>query len=75
VTSNWFGLGHRIRVDVSSSNFPRWDRNLNTAGRNYDEATQVTARNTVHHSPERPSYLVLPIMDKILDAMDDGSPF
>jgi predicted acyl esterase len=63
VTSNWFGPGHRIRVDVSSSNFPRWDRNLNTGGRNYDESAYVPARNTVHHSPARPSYLVLPIVD------------
>jgi hypothetical protein len=63
VTSNWFGPGHRIRLEVSSSNFPRWDRNLNTGGRNFDESTHVPARNTVHHSPERPSYLVLPIVD------------
>jgi putative CocE/NonD family hydrolase len=38
-TSNYFKPGHRIRVDVTSSNFPRWDRNLNTGGNNYDEAT------------------------------------
>lgn len=63
VTSNWFGPGHRIRLDVSSSNFPRWDRNLNTGGNNYDESNFVTARNTVHHSRERPSYLLLPIVD------------
>ncbi len=36
-TSNWFGPGHRIRVEISSSNFPRFDRNLNTGGNNYDE--------------------------------------
>jgi len=62
-TSNYFGPGHRIRLEVSSSNFPRWDRNLNTGGRNYDESEFATARNAVHHSATRPSYLVLPIVD------------
>jgi hypothetical protein len=62
-TSNYFGPGHRIRLEVSSSNFPRWDRNLNTGGHNYDESEFATARNTVHHSATHPSYLVLPIVD------------
>lgn len=63
VTSNYFGAGHRIRLEVTSSNFPRWDRNLNTGGRNYDESKYVTARNNVHHSPTRPSVLVLPFVE------------
>ncbi len=37
-TSNYFEAGHRIRMEVSSSNFPRFDRNLNTGGKNYDES-------------------------------------
>ncbi len=36
-TSNYFPAGHRIRIEVSSSNFPRFDRNMNTGGNNYDE--------------------------------------
>ena len=63
VTSNYFGPGHRIRLEVSSSNFPRWDRNLNTGGNNYDETEYVVARNAVHHSAARPSMLILPIVD------------
>jgi len=63
VTSNYFGPGHRIRLEVSSSNFPRWDRNLNTGGNNYDESEFVVAENTVYHSAEYPSYIVLPIVD------------
>lgn len=63
VTSNYFGPGHRIRLEVSSSNFPRWDRNLNTGGNNYDEKDFVVARNTVHHSAAHPSFIVLPIVD------------
>ena len=54
-TSNWFAPGHRIRIEVSSSNFPRFDRNLNTGGRNYDESEGVIANNAVHHSRQYPS--------------------
>lgn len=62
VTSNYFGPGHRIRLEVSSSNFPRFDRNLNTGGRNYDETEWVVAENEVHHSEGRASYLMLPLI-------------
>ena len=44
-TSNYFAPGHRLRIEVSSSNFPRFDRNLNTGGNNYDEAKGVVAHN------------------------------
>ena len=54
-TSNYFAPGHRLRIEVSSSNFPRFDRNLNTGGNNYDEAKGVAARNSVHHSKQYPS--------------------
>ena len=49
-TSNFFPAGHRIRIEVSSSNFPRFDRNMNTGGKNYDETEGVVAHNMVHHS-------------------------
>ncbi len=51
-TSNYFAAGHRIRIEISSSNFPRFDRNLNTGGNNYDEAKGVVAHNAVHHSSQ-----------------------
>lgn len=60
--SNYFAAGHRIRLEVSSSNFPRLDRNLNTGGNNYDETQWVVARNSVFHSTKYPSHLVLPIV-------------
>jgi uncharacterized protein len=63
-TSNYFAAGHRIRIEVSSSNFPRFDRNLNTGGRNYDEASPVTARNVVHHSPQHPSQVTLSVVPR-----------
>ena len=62
VTANVFGAGHRVRVEVSSSNFPRYDRNLNTGGRNHDETQGVVASNVVHHSEQYPSRIVLPVL-------------
>ncbi|HET9713523.1 MAG TPA: CocE/NonD family hydrolase [Pyrinomonadaceae bacterium] len=61
-TSNYFASGHRIRIEVSSSNFPRFDRNLNTGGHNYDEAKGVVARNAVHHSRQYPSEIKLTVV-------------
>ena len=61
-TSNYFAKGHRIRVEVSSSNFPRFARNLNTGGNNFDETESVVAHNTIHHSDKYPSQIKLPIV-------------
>jgi uncharacterized protein len=61
-TSNYFPARHRIRLEISSSNFPRFDRNLNTGGNNYDETRWVVARNTVHHTRSQVSYVLLPIV-------------
>lgn len=61
-TANVFEAGHRIRVEVTSSNFPKFVRNLNTGGRNEFESEGVAATNTVHHAPGRLSYLSLPVV-------------
>ena len=61
--SNYFAPGHRVRVEVSSSNFPRFDRNLNTGGNNYDESTGVIAHNQVHHSQQYPSSITLSVVN------------
>ena len=63
-TSNYFPAGHRLRIEVSSSNFPRFDRNLNTGGRNYDEATGVVAHNVIHHSVQYPSSLTITTVNR-----------
>jgi hypothetical protein len=63
-TSNYFAAGHRVRVEVSSSNFPRFDRNMNTGGNNYDEAKGVVAHNAVHHSRQYPSQVTLSVVKK-----------
>jgi putative CocE/NonD family hydrolase len=61
-TSNVFLPGHRIRLDITSSNFPRWDRNLNTAAP-YAEGTEaITAQQTILHDYSHPSQVILPIV-------------
>jgi hypothetical protein len=63
-TSNYFSAGHRLRIEVSSSNFPRFDRNLNTGGNNYDEAEGVVAHNTVYHSARYPSSVTVTVVKR-----------
>jgi hypothetical protein len=60
--ANYFGPGHRIRIEVSSSNFPRFDRNLKPGGINHDEKKWAVARNTLHHSARYRSHIVLPVI-------------
>ncbi len=62
VTAVRFGRGHRIRLEVASSNFPLMERNLNTGGNNFDETTWVVARNAVIVGGERASQVMLPVI-------------
>ncbi|MGB5371980.1 MAG: CocE/NonD family hydrolase [Flavobacteriaceae bacterium] len=64
VTSNYFDKGHRIRIEISSSNFPRFARNLNTGGANFDESKGVIAHNEIYHDSKYPSHIVLPMIVK-----------
>ena len=61
-TANTFRAGHRIRLAVTSSCFPRYDRNLNTGGPFGQEAAGQAAINTVFHDSVRPSHVILPIV-------------
>jgi putative CocE/NonD family hydrolase len=63
-TSNYFKKGHSIRIEISSSNFPRFARNLNTGGNNYDESVGITAHNQIHHSSKYPSQIKIPVVKK-----------
>jgi len=63
-TSNYFAPGHRLRIEISSSNFPRFDRNMNTGGNNYDEVKGVVAKNAVHHSTQYPAEVVISVVKK-----------
>jgi hypothetical protein len=61
-TNNVFQIGHKLRLEVSSSNFPRFDRNLNTGGDQALGTRPVKATNIIYHDKSRPSALVLPIV-------------
>lgn len=61
-TCHVFRAGHRVRVQVTSSNFPRWDRNLNTGEHPGTSTRMEVAHQTVFHDAERPSRLVLPTL-------------
>ena len=62
--SHVFKVGHHIQVDISSSNFPKHDRNLNSGGDLYTETEEdiLVAENTIHHDADNPSYIVLPVI-------------
>jgi putative CocE/NonD family hydrolase len=61
-TSNLFKKGHRIRLDITSSCFPRWDRNPNTGHEFGADAELVVAHQTILHDAEHPSYVTLPVV-------------
>lgn len=63
-TSNVFKAGHRIRVYLSSSNFPRFNRNLNTGEATMKGTKMVRARQTIYHDAEHPSAIVLPVIPR-----------
>ena len=63
-TSNVFKAGHRIRLYVSSSNFPRFNRNPNTGEVMIRSSSSVTARQTIYHNATYPSALTLPVIPK-----------
>jgi putative CocE/NonD family hydrolase len=61
-TSMLFRRGHRVRVEVSSSNYPRYDRNPNTGRDSTTETDPHPATQTVHHSAVAPSRIILPLI-------------
>ncbi len=62
-TGTIFGTGHRIRVDISSSNYPRFDVNPNTGEPIGHHTHTRVALNTIHHGAEHPSHILLPVVD------------
>jgi hypothetical protein len=61
-TANYFEPGHRIQIEVSSSDFPNYGRNLNTGAHNETTAETRVARTRIYHDRERPSHIVLPVV-------------
>lgn len=66
-TANVFATGHRLRLEVSSSNFPRFDRNTNSGGTIATDGEQdiVRAVNRIFHTGDHPSRLILPVIEVI----------
>ena len=65
--SQLFKSGHRIRLDVSSSNFPRFDPNPNTGLRSFDSRSFEVAAQRIHHGPELRSRVLLPTVPSVRD--------
>jgi len=63
-TSIQFGVGHRVRIEVTSSDFPKFERNLNTGGPNESESKAVVADNALHHAGADASYIELPVVKR-----------
>jgi putative CocE/NonD family hydrolase len=61
-TSNVFHKGHRLRLEVSSSNFPRFDRNPNTGESGEYASRPVAATNTIYHDAQHASVLIVPVV-------------
>jgi hypothetical protein len=61
-TSNVFRAGHRVRLEISSSNFPRFDRNLNTGSAAASSTESTAATNTILHDASHPSAVLLPVV-------------
>jgi putative CocE/NonD family hydrolase len=64
-TSQLFRKGHRIRIDVTSSSFPEYDRNMNTGNPIGEDAKGIIARQTVYHNSEYQSYIDLPVIKSL----------
>jgi len=64
-TSHVFLTGHRIRIEISSSNFPRYDRNLNSGDTSVDATVSHIAHQQIYHTPRYPSHIVLPVIPAI----------
>jgi predicted acyl esterase len=58
-TANRFEKGHRLRLDISSSDFPRFDRNANRGG---EQGDPVSALQTIYHDPDHPSQLLISVI-------------
>jgi putative CocE/NonD family hydrolase len=64
VTSNVFKAGHRMRVEISSSQFPKWERNLNTGNIMGEDAGSRIAAQTIYHDSRRASHIMLPVIPR-----------
>jgi putative CocE/NonD family hydrolase len=64
-TSQLFRKGHRIRIDIASSSFPEYDRNMNTGNAIGEDALGIPALQTVYHQSNYASYIDLPVIEPV----------
>ena len=64
MTATELRAGHSLRVQITSSNFPNYERNLNTGGRNFDESVPVIARTRILHDATHPSYVEFAVLEQ-----------
>jgi uncharacterized protein len=62
VTASSFAAGHRLRIEIAGTNFPKYERNLNTGGNNFDEDKPLIAEDVIYHDRRRSSFLQLPVV-------------
>ena len=74
-TSNTLKTGHKLRLAISSSNFPRYDRNLNTGGNNVDEKVGVIAHNSIHHDGQHPSQITFTVVPGVASRRRSAWPW
>ncbi len=63
-TSNMFEVGHRIRLEIASANFPKYDRNFNVTTSPLEATDGELARQTIYHEPGRESHVLLPVIPR-----------
>lgn len=68
-TANRFKCGHRVRVDISSADFPHFDRNNNRG----EEGAPISACQTIYHDPENPSHLLLPVLTRHSETLNTAN--
>jgi hypothetical protein len=62
VTASHFSPGHRLRIEIGGTNFPNYERNVNTGGRNYNETVTRVASDVIYHDAAHASYLQIPVV-------------
>ncbi|RLF46297.1 MAG: hypothetical protein DRN29_05285 [Thermoplasmata archaeon] len=67
-----FDKGHRIRIDITSSNYPAFERNPNTGDAFRKNESYVVAENTIYHDAEHPSYILLPVLNEFKIEPENG---
>ena len=61
-TASSFAAGHRLRIEIAGTNFPQYERNMNTGGNNYDETRPIVALDVIYHDQGHGWFLEVPVV-------------